>query len=148
MYIRFILILFIIVFNLCFNQIHKITIDNFNSLVINSKKIWVIEYYSEMCGTCQEFYETWDSLTNSFKEVNYGRVNIDENKGMQIAKQEKVLEKGIPAIRLIYGNNINFNIMIGTEEPLPKLNELINRIKEKLLDINKVNIRKMNSELL
>jgi hypothetical protein len=106
-----------------------------------------------MCGTCQEFYETWNSLTKSFEGVKFGRVNIDDKKGMELAKQEKALENAIPAVRLIYGKNKYFNIMIGTEEPLPNVNELIKRIKKEINKVSKINdkkifIREEQSDLL
>ena len=91
MFKKIILFLFIISFNLFISvQIYKINIDNFTSTVIKSPNIWIIEYYSEMCGTCQEFYETWNLLTKSFEGVKFGRVNIDDKKGMELAKQEKL----------------------------------------------------------
>ena len=106
-----------------------------------------------MCGTCQEFYETWNSLTKSFEGVKFGRVNIDDKKGMELAKQEKALENAIPAVRLIYGKNKYFNIMIGTEEPLPNVNELKRRIKKEIMKVSKINdnkifIRDEQSDLL
>ena len=139
-----ILILFIISFNSSSSvEIHKINIDNFTSTVIKSPNIWILEYYSEMCGTCQEFYETWNSLTKSFEGVKFGRVNIDDKKGMELAKQEKALESAIPAVRLIYGKNKYFNIMIGTEEPLPNVNELKRRIKKEIMKVSKINEKKI-----
>ena len=143
MFKKIILLIFIISFNLFISvQIYKINIDNFTSTVIKSANIWIIEYYSEMCGTCQEFYETWNSLTKSFEGVKFGRVNIDDKKGMELAKQEKALENAIPAVRLIYGKNKYFNIMIGTEEPLPNVNELIKRIKKEINKVSKKNDKK------
>ena len=143
MFKKIILFLFFISFNLFISvQIYKINIDNFTSTVIKSANIWIIEYYSEMCGTCQEFYETWNSLTKSFEGVKFGRVNIDDKKGMELAKQEKALENAIPAVRLIYGKNKYFNIMIGTEEPLPNVNELIKRIKKEINKVSKKNDKK------
>ena len=139
-----ILILFIISFNSSSSvEIHKINIDNFTSTVIKYPNIWILEYYSEMCGTCQEFYETWNSLTKSFEGVKFGRVNIDDKKGMELAKQEKALDNAIPAVRLIYGKNKYFNIMIGTEDPLPNVNELVKRIKNEIMKVSKINEKKI-----
>ena len=144
MFKKIILLIFIISFNLFISvQIYKINIDNFTSTVIKSPNIWIIEYYSEMCGTCQEFYETWNSLTKSFEGVKFGRVNIDDKKGMELAKQEKALDNAIPAVRLIYGKNKYFNIMIGTEEPLPNVNELKRRIKKEIMKVSKINDKKI-----
>ena len=41
-----------------------ITNENFASVVTESGKPWVIEFYSEMCGSCKEFAPTWHAFAD------------------------------------------------------------------------------------
>ena len=36
--------------------------ENYDKEVNLSKEIWLIEFYSEKCGTCQEFVPIWEEL--------------------------------------------------------------------------------------
>ena len=35
---------------------------NFNEKVISSDTVWVVEFYSQMCGACEEFEPTWNKV--------------------------------------------------------------------------------------
>eukprot|EP00854_Cymbomonas_tetramitiformis_P013152 gene13152-15531_t len=59
-----------------------------------------------MCGTCQEFAPTYKALATELAGPNlkFGAVNIDETAGMNLAQQEKILDEGIPNIKLYGGS--------------------------------------------
>ena len=63
--------------------------------------VWLIEFYSPMCGSCKEFAPTWSLLESKLKnKLKTGKVNIDEKLGLKIAEETGALEEGIPHLRL------------------------------------------------
>jgi thiol-disulfide isomerase/thioredoxin len=106
----------------------NLDIENFDSEVNISKEIWLIEFFSEKCGTCKEFYPIWIELTKNINYLKIGRVNIDNEKGLNIASRLNALENGIPCVKLNYGKDKIEDIMVGTEDPLPNANMLKDRI--------------------
>ena len=106
----------------------NLDIENFDSEVNISKEIWLIEFFSEKCGTCKEFYPIWIELTKNINYLKIGRVNIDNEKGLNIASRLNALENGIPCVKLNYEKDKIEDIIVGTEDPLPNANMLKDRI--------------------
>ena len=77
--------------------------ENYSDMVEASSDIWLVEYYSGMCGSCKEFLPTWHDVSTSFRELRAARVNIDDKAGMKLAQSQGVLDHGIPAVRLSGG---------------------------------------------
>ena len=78
-----------------------LTSNNWGTEVLASKNVWIVEYYSKMCGSCKEFTPTWDALKSSLSgEYRTARVCIDSKPGMKLAKDQGVLAKGIPAVQV------------------------------------------------
>jgi hypothetical protein len=112
-YIIFIVLILIFV-HISSNKAEILNVNNYEEKVINSKEAWLIEYYSERCGTCQEFSPIWESATNKIRKLRIGKVNIDEKSGMELATKNKILDEGIPLVKFIYGNRgENITIMAG-----------------------------------
>lgn len=74
--------------------------DSFQNTVIEDGRVWVVEFYSGMCGSCQEFAPTWTRIEDSLKSIATGKINIDKKPGMQLAESLGVLEQGIPHVRM------------------------------------------------
>ena len=90
-------------------QVYEINNQNYKTLINDSKNVFVLKVYSEMCGSCMEFNPIWKNSINVLSS-NYvlGQVNIDKPEGMQFIKNFKVLnEVGIPSVMIF--NNININ---------------------------------------
>ena len=104
--------------------------DNYDNEIEASKDFWVIEFYSEKCESCRKFDSMWKILIKKIDYLKIGRINIDEPKGMALANKLNALENGIPAIKLIYKNEVNENIMTGDEDPFPRVKVLKKRIDE------------------
>ena len=68
---------------------------SFRESVINDDRVWLVEFYSEMCGSCKEFAPTWDMIEQSLPNMSCGKVNIDTPEGMKIAQELNVLEEEI-----------------------------------------------------
>ena len=131
----YIIILFSSIANL---NVVNLDIENYENEINLSKEIYLVEFYSEKCSTCQEFSSIWDSLIKNINYIKIGRVNIDEQKGLNLAMKLNALDNGIPCIRLDFGNNNYEEIMIGTEEPFPNEKILKKRIDKILKEKGKM----------
>ena len=56
--------------------------NNYKRVVTESDDVWLVEYYSGKCGSCQEFLPTWHDVSTSFRDLRAARVNIDEKAGL------------------------------------------------------------------
>lgn len=66
-----------------YSDVVKLTSSNFDSLVVNSDEIWVVEYYAPWCGHCQSFKDEYMKLASTLKGiVKVGAVNADEEKSL------------------------------------------------------------------
>eukprot|EP00239_Pterosperma_sp_CCMP1384_P000743 CAMPEP_0197847606 /NCGR_PEP_ID=MMETSP1438-20131217/6564_1 /TAXON_ID=1461541 /ORGANISM="Pterosperma sp., Strain CCMP1384" /LENGTH=146 /DNA_ID=CAMNT_0043459573 /DNA_START=115 /DNA_END=555 /DNA_ORIENTATION=- len=80
--------------------------NNFEATVINSEEVWVLEYFSPRCGTCQDFVPIWDKVAKKLQSqgVNIGSVNIDNKPAQLLAEEMGVFEEGIPYVQAFSGN--------------------------------------------
>mmetsp|Transcript_15320 Transcript_15320/g.42844 ORF Transcript_15320/g.42844 Transcript_15320/m.42844 type:complete len:165 (-) Transcript_15320:216-710(-) len=77
-----------------------ITQSNFQKVVEDSV-VWVVEFQSGRCGTCQEFKPVWQQFVATVGgRAKFGTVDIDDDKGMALARELEVLDDGIPSVRL------------------------------------------------
>ena len=73
---------------------------DFEAEVIKDERVWIIEFYSPMCGSCTEFSPTWEKIEKSVKSMVTAKINIDTPEGLRIAQDLKVLDEGIPSVQL------------------------------------------------
>jgi thioredoxin-like negative regulator of GroEL len=55
-------------------------------LLYRANSPWVIEFYSDMCESCQEFAPAWHAFADAVEKlggVKLGRVNVDSKAGSQ-----------------------------------------------------------------
>lgn len=79
--------------------------NHFDSEVQGDDRVWVIEFFSKMCGSCQEFAPTWSKLKKKLPSFRVAEVDIDQKAGMQLAEKLGVLEEGIPCLRLFHSKS-------------------------------------------
>ena len=61
------------------------TDSNFDTEVLRSDKLTVIDFWAVWCPTCIALGPTIDALSNTFAgKVNVGKVNVDENPEISI----------------------------------------------------------------
>ena len=73
------------------------------STIVNDEKVWLIEFYSPMCGSCKEFSPIWTDIESSLRnKINTAKINIDDKDGLKIAQDVGALDEGIPHIRLFH----------------------------------------------
>ncbi len=117
-------------------SVTKIDVNNFEELVRNTNDIWLLEFYSERCGTCQEFEPTWKKVVPKINGVKIGRINIDKKEGLKLAQNVGVLDNGIPNIQLMKGKTQDITIMRGIDDLFDE---------QKLLSTINLNLKKMQS---
>lgn len=100
MLVRFVALLLLIV-SLAVVSAVEFNVESFKTDVINDDRVWLVEFYSTMCGSCQEFSSIWKKLDLSMRSISTAQINIDEPHGMAIAKALDVLDEGIPSVRLL-----------------------------------------------
>jgi len=85
------------------NKDEVIVLDetNFNALVMNSKDIWMIEFYAPWCGHCKSLEPEWKQAAGNLKgQVKLAKVDATENQ--QLAQRFGV--SGYPTIKVFnYG---------------------------------------------
>lgn len=79
-------------------QVSSIDKLNFGEQVQQSAEVWMVEFGSEMCGSCAAFSPVYHALAEAHPTVRAGYVNIDKPEGMDLAQQLSILEGGIPAV--------------------------------------------------
>lgn len=94
------LVILCLVFAMYYISAIDLQADTFVETVVDSDKVWVVEFYSSMCGSCQEFAPIWKKVKGAFTNVEYGEVNIDQKPGMELAQRLGALEEGIPLVRV------------------------------------------------
>ena len=69
--------------------------------VVSDHRVWLLEFYSPMCGSCKEFAPVWQTVEDYLeRKVMTAKINIDSKAGMKIAEAVGALEDGIPALVL------------------------------------------------
>ena len=63
---------------------------NYEKTVVDSQSVWMIEFGSDMCGSCKDFTPVYEALAAAFPGVHAGFVNIDSEDGMKLAQELKV----------------------------------------------------------
>ena len=83
---------------------HDVT--SFATEIVEDERVWLVEFYSTMCGSCKEFSNVWSKVDGSMRSIVTAQVNIDFPEGMEIAKKLKVLEEGIPNVKLLNSKHL------------------------------------------
>ena len=66
----------------------KITNDNFQSEVMESEKVGLLDFYADWCGPCRMVGPTVEEIAAENPQIKVGKINVDEN--MDLAMRFKV----------------------------------------------------------
>ncbi|GJN33831.1 hypothetical protein PR202_gb22457 [Eleusine coracana subsp. coracana] len=81
------------------NQSVELNSQNFDELVINSKDLWIVEFFAPWCGHCKKLAPEWKRAAKNLKgQVKLGHVDCDAEKSLM----SKYKVEGFPTI-LVFG---------------------------------------------
>lgn len=85
------------------DDVIELTPSNFQSKVIDSEHLWLVEFYAPWCGHCQSLAPEWKKAATALKGVvRVGAMDLDQHKGF--GGQYDI--KGFPTIK-VFGANKN-----------------------------------------
>ena len=97
----------------------KITSENFEKEVLNSKKPVVVDFYADWCGPCKMMGPIIDELAGENDNIKVGKVNVDETQELAV----KYGIMSIPTIIIFKNGNIakKFIGVVGKEDILKEI---------------------------
>lgn len=102
----------------------KFTDDNFESEVVKSDKMVLVDFYADWCGPCKMMSPIVDEIATELEDcVKVGKVDVDHAPG--VARQYGVMN--IPTFLLVKDGEVVERVVGGM--PKAKLVELINQHK-------------------
>uniref|UniRef100_A0A2L2Y0U2 protein disulfide-isomerase n=2 Tax=Parasteatoda tepidariorum TaxID=114398 RepID=A0A2L2Y0U2_PARTP len=85
------------------NEVVELNPSSFNSRVVDSDDIWIVEFYAPWCGHCQALVSEYSKMAAAVKGiVKVGAVNADQHQTLG----QKYEIRGFPTIK-IFGSNKN-----------------------------------------
>ena len=81
----------------------KITKNNFEQEVLNSKQPVILDFWASWCGPCRMVAPTLDEISNEMEGVaRVGKINIDEE--AELASQFRIMS--IPTLMVVKNGKI------------------------------------------
>lgn len=62
----------------------KVNSENFESEVLKSKKIVLIDFYADWCGPCQMLSPIVDQVASEYEDLKVVKINVDEAQDLAI----------------------------------------------------------------
>ena len=104
-----IMIMFLVQFVLCGISNSK----EFESQVMFDKRVWLVEFYSPKCSSCNEFAETWKDLSENMISVMSMKIDIEDKNYKEILEKLNIFEEGVPNVKLFAGTELGTSILKG-----------------------------------
>lgn len=99
---------------------------NFNSKVINSDELWLVEFYAPWCGHCKNLAPEWSKAAKALKGiVKLGAVDMDQDQSVGAPYQIK----GFPTIKVFGSNKKSPSEYSGGRTAQAIVDEAINQLK-------------------
>ena len=90
-------------------MVKEITVDSFNTEVINSDKLTVVDFYATWCGPCRKLSPILEEVETELNDrVNFAKIDTDDN--IDAAKVYQV--SGLPTL-LVFKNGEVVERMVG-----------------------------------
>lgn len=97
----------------------KIDQNNFESVVMNSAKPVLVDFWAPWCAPCRMFSSVIDEIAEENAHIAVGKVNVDENPAL--AQQFQIM--GIPAA-VLFENGRPVRRLVGLQ-PKDAVEEMI-----------------------
>ena len=80
----------------------NLTMDNFESEVLNEKKLTVVDFWATWCGPCMMLKPLIEALSEEMTNVKFCKVNVDEEQ--ELAMQFRI--ESIPTLLFVRDGKI------------------------------------------
>ena len=97
----------------------KITSNNFEKEILNSKKTTIVDFYADWCTPCKMMSPIIDNIAEETDNINVGKLDIDEEENIAI----KYNVMSIPTI-IIFKDGKEIKRFVGVTNKEVILNEL------------------------
>lgn len=109
------------------SKVVQLTKDTFDSLVVNSDDLWLVEFYAPWCGHCKTLAPEFDKAANALKGmVKLGAVDMTQEQSVGTPYDIK----GFPTLK-VFGNNkkkpTDFN---GERTARAIIDQMVNEVKK------------------
>eukprot|EP00047_Mylnosiga_fluctuans_P022538 m.121474 g.121474 ORF g.121474 m.121474 type:complete len:152 (+) comp9299_c0_seq4:3830-4285(+) len=85
-------------------SVTELNTDNFDNLVDSDSRVWVVEFGSKFCGSCQAFGPFFHDFAEKQPALKFGVSYVDGEEGMKLAGRfPEVLDIGLPAV-VVFGH--------------------------------------------
>ena len=85
------------------DNVQKFTDGDFDTTVLKSDKLVMVDFWAEWCGPCKRLAPAVDALAVDYNgRMTIGKLNVDENPDTTI----KFNVRGIPALLLFKGGQV------------------------------------------
>ena len=103
-------------------MVQEITISNFDSEVLNSDKLTIVDFFADWCGPCRKLGPIMEEVENDLSgRAKFAKINTDDN--IEAAKKYQV--SGLPTL-LVFKNGEVVERMVGL---MPKSSIITNKEK-------------------
>jgi len=93
------------------NNITKLTKENFDSEVLNSKDVYLVDFWAKWCAPCKQIEPIIEELAEELKdEIKVGKVDVETDG--DIANRYSV--RGIPTFLIFKNGEVINQITSGT----------------------------------
>ena len=90
-------------------MVKEINTDNFDTEIINSDKVTVVDFFADWCGPCRKLSPILEEVEGELTEkVKFTKINTDEN--IETAKKYQV--SGLPTL-LVFKDGEVIERMVG-----------------------------------
>ena len=90
----------------------KITKENYETEILKSDKLVLIDFYADWCGPCQMMSPIIDEIAEEVGDkIKVGKINVDENQ--ELAMEYEVMS--IPTIIILQKGEVK-NSLVGVRE--------------------------------
>lgn len=103
MWMKPIFFIIIIIITANASNVNEITTQNFDAMVKNSNKLWIMEFYSPTCPYCKEFAPEYEQVGNALEGTNIKVGRIDGVHNDHLAQVYQI--RGYPTVKLFKPEN-------------------------------------------